>query len=68
MERKEPLNIWFKIIVTESICVGIIILGLFVIKYFFKNEFNTLTKWYEQSITVDTSINEVLKGGDGIEI
>ena len=68
MERKEPLNIWFKIIVTESICVGIIILGLFVIKYFFKSEFNTLTKWYEQSITADTSINEVLKGGDGLEI
>lgn len=54
----------FKIIITESICVGIIIAAVLAIKYF-SPLYGEIKSWYTENLCCDTDIDEVLKpGGD----
>lgn len=66
MEQEEILNIKPKermphIIITQSICVIMVIATLLVTKYFFKTEFKRVKDWYIKNICVNTDINEVIE-------
>lgn len=52
---------WFyKAVIIQGICVLLILLSIFIIKYFFKFEFEKVSKVYQKYITTDTDVNEVL--------
>lgn len=56
------------IIITQSICVVLILLTVLVVKYFFKGTYNQVKEWYSQNICVDTDIEQVISDGETDEI
>ncbi|MBE6750003.1 MAG: hypothetical protein E7560_02445 [Ruminococcaceae bacterium] len=48
------------IIITQGICVLIILTSVVVIKYFFKSTYKKLESFYSAYICSDTDINEVI--------
>lgn len=53
---------WFyKVIIIQTVCVLIILSGVLVVKYFFKNEFSKVREFYNENIMADTYIAEVLE-------
>lgn len=62
-------NKWIGIVITQSICILIILISLILMKYFWKDTFSSVKKWYEINICNDTDVNEVLlSNGDNDEI
>ena len=59
---------WMHIIITQAICVSIILIGILITKYFFKATYSDIKEWYEINIQNDTDINEVLNDGGINEI
>ncbi len=53
-------NMYINIIITEAICMAVILLSVFTFKYFFKGEYKEFKKWYNTEITADTRIEEVI--------
>lgn len=73
MEDKKSIsnprkNKWFHIIITQAVCVSIILIGILITKYFFKSTYKDIKEWYEINIQNDTDINEVLSDGGINEI
>lgn len=54
-------NCFINIIITQTICVLVVLLSVIVVKYFFKAEYAELEKWYKDNIAVNTEISEVLE-------
>lgn len=54
-------EIYSKIIIIEAVCVAIILLTVLTTKFFFKNTFSDIKKWYQSNICIDTDINQVLE-------
>jgi hypothetical protein len=48
--------------------VAIILLSVLVTKFFFKDTYSELLKWYNTNIQNETDITEVLKDGGANEI
>ena len=48
------------IIITQFLCVAVVLLSVLTTKYFFKSEFKSLKKWYTAEICDDTRIEEVI--------
>lgn len=69
-EKTEPRkNMWIGIVITQSVFIAIILVSLVLMKYFWKDTFNSVKNWYEINICNDTDVNEVLTiGGDNDEI
>lgn len=59
--KKPKKDKFLNIIVTEIICVFLLILVVLVTKYFFKVEFIEFKEWYNQNFLVDIDINQVLE-------
>ncbi len=54
---------WFyKAVIVQSVCVFLILISVVVIKYFFKDTFIKIEKFYTDNITADTKLSEVLEG------
>ncbi len=68
MKKASLSDLYFKIIITECICVAIILLSVLVTKYFFKSTYLQLKSLYTDNICNHTNVDEVLKGGDLSEI
>ncbi len=49
-----------KLIIAQSICVGIIILSILFTKYLFRGTYKNFINWYNQNAAATTDINEVL--------
>lgn len=67
-ETNQPKTItdkWFKIIVTQALCVLIILLTITIVKFFFKGTFSKLKVWYTQNICAQTDVNEVIQEPKG---
>lgn len=62
-ENTEVKNYFVYMVISECICVLIVLLSFFVIKFFFVKQYNELLKWYNENICVDTDVNEVLEIG-----
>jgi len=53
---------WFyKVVIVQSVCVLVILLSIVIIKYFFKDTFAKIERFYIDNITDDTKISEVLE-------
>ena len=61
VKKRETL---FPFIITQCVCVSIVLLTLLAVKLFFKGTYKDEKLWYEENICVDTDINEVLAGED----
>ncbi len=57
---KKPTERWIQVIITQCICVAIILATVLVTKYLFSDNYAQLKDWYTQNICADTDINEVL--------
>ena len=57
-------NKWTGIVITQGILVAIILISLVLMKYFWKDTFNSVKNWYFINICNDTDVNEVLTLGD----
>lgn len=49
------------IVITEIVCVFLLIMVVLITKYFFKTEFLEFKEWYNQNVLVDIDINQVLE-------
>ena len=58
------------IIIAEAAAVLIFLLTLTVLKYFFKDYYAEVKKWYGASLCAETDIKEVIEtaGGDIVEV
>ena len=63
MEEKVKVDYLYKIVITQVICVVLIMACILVVKYFFKSTYIELKNFYEIYICDDTSVEEVLKEG-----
>ncbi len=63
MEENIEVDYLYKIVVTQVICVSLILLSVLVVKYFFKSTYKELKDFYEIYICDDTNVEEVLKEG-----
>lgn len=72
MEEKEILKKnggVFGMIVTEAVVAAVILAAVLTVKYFFKDTYSSLKKWYNSDVCAETDINEVLKtDGEADEI
>ena len=51
---------YIKLLITQGIIALIIILGVVVIKFGFKDVYKEFQDWYKDNVLVDTDINEVI--------
>ncbi len=56
----KPSSQLANIIITQAICIALILIAVLITKYFFKDTYNELKIFYEQQICADTDINEVI--------
>lgn len=50
----------YKVCIVQTVCVVIILVSVLVIKYFFKDTFSQIQKFYNTHILSETKISEVL--------
>ncbi len=53
-------NMYINVIITQAICVIVILLSVLTVKYLFKGEYKVFKEWYLEEITADTRIEEVI--------
>lgn len=58
---EENQGIYLNIIITQALCMLVVLLSVITIKYLFKSEFKTLQKWYVKEFCNDTLIEEVIE-------
>ena len=72
MEENEKVNNYgfAGIIIAEAAVVLIFLLTLTALKYFFKDYYAEVKKWYGASLCAETDIKEVIEtaGGDIVEV
>jgi len=64
MTNKENIknSKWFvNIVAAQALCVVLIMLCLFIYKFWFKAEYEKIKNWYFKEIACDTNVDEVLK-------
>lgn len=54
------MNCFFGIVITQCICVIIILIGVICVKYFFKDTYKKLDTFYKEEICSTTKIDEVI--------
>ena len=63
-KRTKNVNCYFCIVITQVVCVMLILISLVCIKYFFKNTYKKINVFYNEEICSTTDINEVIKNED----
>lgn len=53
---------FFATVLCECILAALIILTALTLKFFMPDTFKSAKKWYDQNITVDTDVEEIIKG------
>ncbi len=54
-------DILLAVIVTEAVCVALILLGVLLMKYFSSGGFSRLQGFYSEHFLTETSLSEVIK-------
>ena len=57
----ENQGAYLNVMITEVICMLVVLLSVITIKYLFKSEFEALQKWYVKEFCNDTLIEEVIE-------
>ncbi len=58
---EENQGAYLNVMITETLCMVLVLLSVITIKYLFKSEFKTLQKWYIEEFCNDTLIEEVIE-------
>ena len=58
---EENQGFYLNVIITQALCMLVVLLSVITIKYLFKSEFKTLQKWYAEEFCNDTLIEEVIE-------
>ena len=58
---EENQGLYLNIIITQGLCMLVVLLSVITIKYLFKSEFKVLQKWYIEELCNDTLIEEVIE-------
>ena len=61
MAMEENQGLYLNIIITQGLCMLVVLLSVITIKYLFKSEFKVLQKWYIEEFCNDTLIEEVIE-------
>jgi len=56
-------EVFFPFIITQIICVVLIIITLLVTRFFFKDTFAKAKTWYKENFLIDTDIKSVIESG-----
>ena len=57
----ENQGAYLNVMITEALCMLVVLLSVITIKYLFKSEFKNLQKWYVKEFCNDTLIEEVIE-------
>lgn len=58
---------FFGMIITQAVVTAVILLTVIAVKYFFKDTYASLYKWYSVNICAETDINEAIEQTGGGE-
>ena len=58
--KMNKIDNFSRLIITQAVCIVIIISSVIAVKYFFKGTYQKLLSWYNENVCVTTDINEVL--------
>ena len=58
---EENQGVYLNVIITQALCMLVVLLSVITIKYLFKSEFKSLQKWYLEEFCNDTLIEEVVE-------
>ena len=58
--KAKNVNCYFCIVITQAVCVAIILISLICIKYFFKSTYKKINTFYNEEICSTTDVNEVI--------
>lgn len=60
--KEKGKSVFFSVALIESILAVLLILGVLGIKFFFKEQYIEIKKWYAENLTVDINISEIIDG------
>ena len=60
--KEKGKSVFFSVALIESILAVLLILGVLGIKFFFKEQYIEIRKWYTENLTVDINISEIIDG------
>ena len=60
-ESSHKRNCFINIIITQAICIALVLCSVLIVKYFFKDEYVKVKHWYSENVATNTDIQEVLK-------
>lgn len=54
-------DILLAVIITEALCIAVILAGILLMKYFSANNFNSLKDFYSEHFKTETTVSEVIR-------
>ena len=54
-------DILLAVIITEAVCIAIILAGILLIKYFSANNFDSVRDFYSEHFKTETTVSDVIK-------
>ena len=64
-EVKPMKNILMRIIITQLVCVTVLIAVIIVLKLFFGSYYDSVESWYNENIRSQTTVSEILDSSGG---
>ncbi len=58
--KEKGKDVFFSVALLESILAVLLILGILAVKFFFKEQYIEMKKWYTENITVDTNVSAII--------
>lgn len=52
-------NVFVSICLAQTVCIAVILIAAFIIKFFFKDEQHKLRKWCSNNVFEKTQVNDV---------
>ena len=59
--KEKGKSVFFSVALIESVLAALLILGIIVVKFFLKEQYTGIKKWYMENMTVDTNISEIIE-------
>ena len=64
-EVKPMKNILMRIIITQVVCVTVLIAVIIVLKLFFGSYYDSVESWYNENIRSQTTVSDILDSSGG---
>lgn len=57
----KPKNMYTSICIAQAVCIAVILIALFIIKIFFKDNYQKITNWCEKTVFDDIKITAFIE-------